>query len=179
LLYNSQGWFKVQFGAGNFTLFVRIVDDMGGVTIFNIPQRITVNMDKAVVANLVSSMLSKDASNSIVTSLQGGSIQQTTQYAIALGNTLNNIATTTISSSNSSNSSSSSSNSSGQVSLDDRVSVRSMLTNYLVDLPLSDVSSVKLVSSSLSSITNAIRENSLASAVCYYIHFSRLYESLT
>jgi hypothetical protein len=133
---------------------------------FDIPQRLTVNMDQAVVSNLVTSILSKDASTQLVSTLQTGSIQQTTQYAIALGNTLNNIATASKGSNNSSNSSSSSSShSSVQIPLDDRVSVRSMLTTYLCDLPLSDVSSVKLVSSSLSSITNAVGENSLESTV--------------
>jgi hypothetical protein len=162
-LFNSLGLFKVQFGAGNYSLFLRIVDDMGGVAIFYIPERIKVNMDQAVVADLVSNILSKDASTQLVSTLQAGSIQQTTQYALALGNTLNNIATASKVSSNSSDSSSS--NSSGQIALDDRVSVRSILTTYLCDLPLSDVSSVKLVSSSLSSITNAVGENSLASTV--------------
>ncbi len=139
---------------------------MGGVAMFDIPQRLTVNMDQAVVSNLVTSILSKDASTQLVSTLQTGSIQQTTQYAIALGNTLNNIATASKGSNNSSNSSSSSSShSSVQIPLDDRVSVRSMLTTYLCDLPLSDVSSVKLVSSSLSSITNAVGENSLESTV--------------
>jgi hypothetical protein len=162
MLFNSIGWFKVQFAAGNYTLFVRIVDNMGGVTISSIPGTLRITMDNAVVGGLVTNMLSRNASSQIMINFQTGSIQTTSQYAIALGNTLNKMSATEKASNNSNNATDSQE---GTVSLDDRVAVRSMLNSYLNAMPISDSSSLKLVSSSYSSITNAAGENSLDSTV--------------
>jgi hypothetical protein len=39
------------------------------------------------------------------------------------------------------------------------------LTSFVCSMPVSDISSVKLIASSLSTLTNTIAENSLASSV--------------
>jgi hypothetical protein len=166
MLFNSIGWFRVQFASGNYSLFVRIVDNMGGVAIFSIQGTLRITMDQAVVSGLVTNMLSKNASSQIMTNFQTGSIQTTSQYAIALGNTLNDISAAEKASNNSNNATDSQEGT--VISLDDRVAVRSMLNSLLNAIPISNSSSMKLVASSFSSITNAARENSLDSAVIFF-----------
>jgi hypothetical protein len=142
--------FTFQLAAGIATLFVRIIDSNYGVTIYYLPQNLNVSLDQNLIASLTSSLLSNDPSSSIINVLSSGSIQQTTQYTIAIGNAYNNLSSTN-----------------STISLDTRVSARAILVSTVCNIPVSDISSVKLIASSLSSLTNTVGENSLSSAVIF------------
>jgi hypothetical protein len=160
---NAFGVFTVQLPSGNATLFVRITGNMGGVTTYWINQTVTLSVSSSVMTGIVSGLLSNSPTNSIVSALNSGSLQQTAQVAIALGNTLNQISAvlTTTSSANGSNSTSSA----GIISVDDCVAARDILVAAVASFPISDAESLKLISSSFSSVTNTVGQNSISSAV--------------
>jgi hypothetical protein len=161
--YSSDGWFQTKLSAGLVTLFVRVTDNMGGVTIFDIPDVLNVTTDEETLADIVASMLSNNCRNEVVNSFQTGSMQQTAQLANAIADSLNKFVFVGVDTSNASISSNET-GSNQVLMLDNRVEIRTMLVAYIGALPLSDISSLKLVASSLSTVTNKIGENSLASA---------------
>jgi hypothetical protein len=157
IMSNAFGLFTVQLPSGTATLFVRITNNMGGVTTYWINQTVTLIVNSSMLTGLVSGLLSNIPTNNIVSALNSGSLQQTAQFAIAIGNTLNSLSTTA--SQNSSNAI--------LVSVDDCVAARAALVTAVASLPVSDISSLKLISSSFSSVTNTVGQNSLSSAVIF------------
>ncbi len=153
LSYNTYGFFKTQLSAGSASLFVRVVDDMGAVSISYISTPVTVTNDDLAIKSIVDSLNSNNCGSQFVSSLLSGDIQLVSQLVNSLAASLNALADSGVNSSNTTN------------TVDERVSARSTLTSAVCSMPLSDISSVKLVSSSLSTLTNAITENSLDSAV--------------
>ena len=142
---------------GTAQLFVRVRDNMGAVAIFYIAPKVTVTIDLNVLSNTVNNILQNNCGDGVVYALQTGNIQQTVQYTVAIAATLNAMSNSL--DSNDTNSSQQ------QPLLDDRVAVKETLVNIATSLPLSDISSVKLVTSALSCLTNTIGENTLSSAV--------------
>ena len=149
LTFSSASSVQVQMPAGQATFFVRIIDNMNGVTIYNLGSTytVTVTLSQSLLSSVMSNMLINDCTSSVVTQLQAGNLQQTALIATSLGVTLNGMASNNVTDTN------------------NRVAVRDILVNSLCDLPISDVSSMKLVASSLSSVTNQTTENSLSTAV--------------
>ena len=145
--------------AGNATIFVRVIDNQGGVATFLLGSTylVRITLDESIITDMMSSMVSNDCNSYVVNALQAGNLQQTSQIATALSASLNSMSDA--SSSNSTNSSA------DAAAANKRVAVRDMLVTNLVNLPVSDISSAKLVASSLSSVTGAVGENSLSSAV--------------
>ncbi len=162
LVYNSDGFLQTKLSPGKARLYVRIIDNMGGVTIYHIPEPVTITLQTSIISDILASMLSNNCANQVVNNLQTGSMQLTSQLSQAVSNSLNQMATT---------------DSSGNTNIDDRVAVRDILVTYLSNLPISDASSVKLVSSSFSSVSGKIEENSLKTSVCvfFFVHF-RIYK---
>ncbi len=154
LVYSSYGQFQVKLASSNsIQLYVRIVDDMGAVAVYTIPVTLGITLKHSVLSDVVQSVISNNCGNDVVESLQAGDMQQTPHLAFAIADSLNKIASLTVNAS---------------VPLptnDERVAVRDILVKNVCDLPMSDVSSVKLVASSLSTLSSRTDENSISSAV--------------
>jgi hypothetical protein len=150
----------MQLSAGTASLFVRVTDNMGAVTTYYIQPSLTISSNDDVVKNIVDSLNSNNCGNQFVNKLQTGDIQLTSQLVNGLASSLNTIALSI---------SSNSSNSSNLPSLEDRVSAREAMVSAVVSLPVSEISSVKVVASCLSVVTNTIGENSASSAVIYHV----------
>jgi hypothetical protein len=76
LTYNSFGSAKLILAAGTPRLFVRIYDDMGGVTVFHIKNTVQVTINQVLMENTLNSLMSGDSSPAFVVCLQTGSIDQ-------------------------------------------------------------------------------------------------------
>jgi hypothetical protein len=147
---NQYGLFNVLLPSGNATLFVRIIDNNFGVTVYYLPQIVTITLDQSAISNITKSLLSKNPLSGIINAINTGSMPQTIKFAISLGAELNKIC------SNSTNSA---------LTVDQCVAARAALVSCLSDLTVSDMSSIKQVASSLSLLSNAIGQNSLSSSV--------------
>jgi hypothetical protein len=145
--------------SGTATLSVRIKDNMGGVAVFIIPSPVLVVMDTNLIMDVVESMLINNCSNPIVNTWHAGSTDKVSELATAVGSSLNTITVNYTA---------------GLLPvLNDRVAMREMLVDGLVSLPVSDVSTLKMVSSGLAVVIGRVGENTLNSTVsstCAYIN---------
>ncbi len=158
MAYNSFGYFKIKLTAGTAFLFVRVVDNMGAVTTSFISTPVIVTNNPSTIKSIVDSLNSNNCASSFVIGLNSGDLQVVSQLVNGLASSLNMLANTSTSVNNSSNSTAAN-------TIDERVSARLSLTSFVCSMPVSDISSVKLIASSLSTLTNTIAENSLASSV--------------
>jgi hypothetical protein len=138
--------------AGKANLYVRIIDDLGGVTTFYLSNTVNLTMNQTFMSDVITSLMRNDSTNQVVGHLQQGNLVQTTQIVTSLASFLSNVSAS---------------------SLDQRVAVRDILVSSLNSLDLTDISSLKLVASSMSSVTNKVEENSLTSSVGLFIFLNR------
>jgi hypothetical protein len=161
LAFSSNNSATVQLAAGNAILFVRVIDNYGGVTTSYLSTPVVVTVNQTALTEIMASLVSNNTSNNVVTVLQAGQLNQTSQLITAIAATMNSVSVTTTANTSSNGSLS---NSSTEV-LNQRVAVRSLFVGYLIALPLTDLSSLKLIASCLSTVTNEPGENSITSAV--------------
>jgi hypothetical protein len=170
LSYNSIGNLSIQLPQGpksdsyRIYLFVNIIDDSLGTTVYNLTLPISVTSNKLLVQNLMGSISSNDMSNSIYADLNSGNLNLVTKNVVSLSTSLN-IQISDISSGFILNSSVN----------NQMASLRDFMITKVSNLYVSDVSSIKVISSALSMATKVfyqISSNSAVNQFKYNIFFS-------
>jgi hypothetical protein len=93
--FNSNGVFKFQLPQGpacdsyKLSLFVNIIDNENGVTIFNLPIAVKVLSNSNVLNDLVKNVLIKNTSSDFVNTIFNGNLQSSSQAISNLISTLN------------------------------------------------------------------------------------------
>ncbi len=148
LSFSSLSWASIKLPAGTATLYARVKDNMDGVTMYTLNTSIAIAVNQTLVSEVMASLLANDSANSVVNTLQRGALLETTQIVTSLCSAMNGVLTS-----------------------EQRVAVRDVLVDYLNAAALTDVSSLKLVASAMSSLTTRLEENSLASSVWIFFIF--------
>jgi len=160
LSYNSIGNLSVQLPQGpmsdahNIYLFVNIIDDTLGTTVCNLTSPIPVTPNSLLVQDLMGSISSNDMTNSIYADLNSGNLNLVTNNVVSLSTALNIQI----------------SESGGAIFLNSSVnnqmaSLRDYMIQKVSNLCVSDVSSIKVISSALSMATQVFYQISSSSAV--------------
>ncbi len=142
----------LQLAQASASIFIRIKDNLNGVTEFYIPSTVTVTIDETAFKNTLSSLISKESANSgLISGLQNGDVNQVASTVISLVATLDTIVYTAAS------------NSTDEIN--QRSEAKASLLTYLSSLPLSSISNLKVMTSAMSVLTNKYQENSQETTV--------------
>jgi hypothetical protein len=155
LNYNQNGILDIQLPQGPTTdsyrqyIFVNIIDDSNGITVFTIETPVVVTPNDALVTQLLDSLSSSDMSSQFMLNLNSGNLNLITKNIIGLSSVLNAQQMT---------STSTSANSSSNVNTNDETnrqmaSIREFMVEKLTQFNASDLSSVKVLASTLSVTT--------------------------
>ena len=166
LNYNSNGVITLQLPQGPATdsyfiyLFVNIIDDTQGTTVFQLSTPVTVKPNDQLANSLAESISSnQDAGSPLILELNSGNLNLVSKNVIALS-TVFNIQSAA------SNSTSSSVNTSAVEQMNNQMaSLREFLVNKVASLSVSDISSIKVISSALSAATQSTEQVSSSTAV--------------
>ena len=138
-------------------LCVHIIDDTDGLTVYNLPLPVTVMPNNEdIAASLLNSIDTNDASMPFLVDLNSGNLNLVSQNVIALTTSFNNIQTSPASASNATYLTQ---------EFTQMASVRTYLVEKVTSLSVSDVSSIKVISSALASATQTTSQISKKSAV--------------
>ena len=165
LNYNSNGdlWIQLPQGPdsdGNkIYLFVNIIDDTYGVSVYNLPQPVIVTPNNNLADQLASTITSNDPNSPFLQDLNSGNVNLVAKNVIALTSVFN-IQSLSSSSAASSNSTASASNANDQ-----KASLREFLVGKVTELTVSDMSSIKVISSALSTASANTEQLSRNAAV--------------
>ena len=129
-------------------LFVQIIDDGDGITVYDINEDIFVYPNSAESNKLVDDVLN-NPNSSYLNTLQTGNLQSIGQQMSSFTSTLNMVASAD----------------QPDQQADKRGMVRDILMNSVGSMNASDMSGVKVIASMLSSISGSVDEISLTSAV--------------
>ena len=129
-------------------LFVNVVDDTLGTTVYTLPSPLIVNTNDAILSSLIESIATKDMTSSIYADLNSGNLNLVTNNVISLMTVIN---TKTIILNASTN--------------EQMSSLRDILIEKLIELSVTDVNSIKAIASALSSVTQVHYQVSSNSAV--------------
>ena len=162
--YNSLGQISLQLPQGpsadsfKIYLFVNVIDDTYGVTVYNITSPVTVTPNDALADSLAVSISSGDASSQALVALNSGNLNLVAKNVIALSTAFNIQSTAT-----------SSNQTMNQTQLDKANNQLAQLRDFMVskvsELSVSDVSSIKVISSALSASTQTPEQVSTKAAV--------------
>lgn len=164
LNYNSNGdlWIQLPQGPdsdGNkIYLFVNIIDDTYGVTVYNLTQPVIVTPNNNLASQLAASITTNDPNSPFLQDLNSGNVNLVAKNVIALTSVFN---IQSISSTNSSSTSSPTDN-------DQKASLREFLVGKVTELTVSDMSSIKVISSALSTASANTDQLSRNAAVCVF-----------
>ena len=188
LNYNSDGnlWIQLPQGPdydGNkLYLFVNIIDDTFGSTVFNIQQPVVVIPNNNLADQLAATITSNDPNSPFLQDINSGNVNLVAKNVIALTSVFNIQALSgsqTQTQSNSSSSTSSSSSSSSPIQAnpvnDQQASLREFLIGKVADLSVSDMSSIKVISSALSAASANTEQISRNAAVKFSNKFNFIY----
>jgi len=151
LNYNKNGDLYIQLPQGpdydayKLYLFVNIIDDTYGVAVYNITQPVTVMPNDNLANNLAASIATNDPNSPFLQDLNSGNLNLVAKNVIALTSVFNiqglssSSATTTTSSNTTSNAAN-----------DQKAALREFLIGKVAGLSVSDMSSIKVISSALS-----------------------------
>lgn len=140
-------------------LFVNIIDDTYGVSVYNLPQPVIVTPNNNLADQLASTITSNDPNSPFLQDLNSGNVNLVAKNVIALTSVFN-IQSLSSSSAASSNSTSSASNANDQ-----KASLREFLVGKVTELTVSDMSSIKVISSALSTASANTEQLSRNAAV--------------
>ena len=129
-------------------LFVNIIDDSDGATVYQISNPVIVEPNDALVGDLAISILTNDPNSQILTDLNSGDLNVVAKNVIALATVLNIQDNITVAS-----------------QANQMASLRDFLVAKIADLSVWDISSVKVVASSLSAATGTPEQISSNTAV--------------
>ena len=176
LNYNSDGnlWIQLPQGPdydGNkLYLFVNIIDDTYGSTVFNIQQPVVVTPNNNLADQLAATITSNDPNSPFLQDINSGNVNLVAKNVIALTSVFNIQALSSSQTQTQSNSSSSTSSSSASPIQanpvnDQQASLREFLIGKVADLSVSDMSSIKVISSALSAASANTEQISKNAAV--------------
>jgi hypothetical protein len=172
LNYNSNGVITLQLPQGPDTdsffiyLFVNVIDDTDGTTVYFFPTPVTVKPNDALASSLANSIASNDANSPLVLELNSGNLNLVSKNVIALATVFNMQSSSNNAGSNATSSSSSNSSSDQNVQINNQMaSLREFLVDKVSSLTVSDVSSIKVISSALSAATQTANQVSSNTAV--------------
>ena len=179
LNYNSDGnlWIQLPQGPdydGNkLYLFVNIIDDTYGSTVFNIQQPVVVTPNNNLADQLAATITSNDPNSPFLQDINSGNVNLVAKNVIALTSVFNIQALSGSQTQTQSNSSSSTSSSSSLSPIqanpvnDQQASLREFLIGKVADLSVSDMSSIKVISSALSAASANTEQISKNAAVIF------------
>ena len=125
-------------------IFVNVIDDTYGVTVFNITQPVIVNPNNNLATQLAASITTNDPNSPFLQNLNSGNVNLVAKNVIALTSVFN------IQSLSSSGTSASTNLTSASAENDQKASLREFLIGKVTELTVSDMSSIKVISSALS-----------------------------
>ena len=152
--YNSNGDLYIQLPQGpdydsyKLYLFVNIIDDTYGVTVYNITQPVTVMPNDNLANNLAASIASNDPNSPFLQDLNSGNLNLVAKNVIALTSVFNiqGLSTTSTASTTTT-----STNATTNAENDKKAALREFLIGKVAELSVSDMSSIKVIASALSS----------------------------
>jgi hypothetical protein len=163
LNFNSYGNLSVQLPQGPISdsyrvfLFVNIIDNQHGLTMFNIPTPVLVLPDDSFISNLTQAITNNDVTNSFVKSLYISDLYSLGQRVIAISTTVNiksNAITPLISTSVVNSQISISNQLSNITQFDNEMAlVRVILAKQISNLTVFNISGMKVMASALSTAT--------------------------
>jgi hypothetical protein len=146
-------------------LFVNVIDDTYGTTVYFLTTSVTVKPNDALASSLANSIASNGANSPLVLELNSGNLNLVSKNVIALATVFNMQSSSNTAGSNASSSSSNSS-SDQNVQINNRMaSLREFLVDKVSSLTVSDVSSIKVISSALSAAKQTANQVSSNTAV--------------
>ena len=152
--FNSIGQLITQLPQGpasdsyKLYLYVNIIDDTQGITVYNLATAITCMPNTTQTMAISQAILDQDMSHSFMDDINSGELSRVSQNAQILASQLNSLSS---------------------VDINQMASVREYLLRKVTALSISDVNSIIMTSSALSAITNACEQISTTSAVCISI----------
>ena len=164
--YNAFGTVSIQLPQGpqsdsyNIYLFVNVIDDSHGTTVYTIPTPVSVVPNNHLANSLAASIANNDPASPVFQALNSGNLNLVAKNVIALSSVFNIQSDTT----NSDNKSASDSLLSAQNN--QMASLRDFLVRKVCDLSVSDLSSIKVISSALSATTQIPEQVTTNTAVC-------------
>ena len=145
-------------------LFVNVIDDTYGVSVYNIPQPIIVTPNNNLADQLAASITTNDPNSPFLQDLNSGNVNLVAKNVIALTSVFNIQSLSTSGTTASSNSTVSPS-----ADNDQKASLREFLIGKVTELTVSDMSSIKLISSALSTASANTDQISRNSAVLLFL----------
>jgi len=168
LSYNSDGYLAVQLPQGQaennyqLSIFVKIIDDSLGYVVFNIPKNVTVRPSSFTEDELIDQILSNDPRYLLVTRLSTGNMKTITNLLTMVSSYLNFQQNSEEPNSNS-------------TALIEKQEKKKILREYIIEklngMPISDLSSIKLFSTALSSSTKSTDELNSNASVNFRIFY--------
>ena len=140
-------------------IFVNIIDDTYGVTVYKLPQPVTVLPNFQLANDLASSISNNDPNSQFLQDINSGNLNLVAKNVIALTSVFNIQSLSTASSTQTSSPANASSDN------DQKANLREYLINKVTGLTLSDMSSVKVISSALSTASANTEQVSRNAAV--------------
>ena len=156
-------------------IFVNVIDDQSGTMIYDIPTPVTVLPDNQLATNLANSISTNDPSCSALIALNSGNLNLVAKNVIGLTSVFNiqslgNPVQTLTSSPSSSNANT---NLTSQINTlnNQFADLREFMVNIVSNLSVTDLSSIKVISSALSAATQTPSQITTNTAVIYTIIF--------
>lgn len=172
--YNSNGTLTVQLPLGpeydsyRIYIFVHIIDDGNGRTIYNITKPVKVYPNKNLTTSIMQDILDLEPSSQFLQELNDKDLQKAAKNIIGLSNSLNIQYDTSKIESNQSltyKNISDLASDEDEIEKSKRASVREFLIDTVNNITVSSLSDIKIISSVLSSVTQSASEISQKSAV--------------
>lgn len=164
LSYNADGILAVQLPQGpesdsyKLYIYVNIIDESYGFTTYHVAKPVQVYPNTELVEKLLKTSLTNDPRNQAVVNLNTGNLKTVASFVTTLTTEINQ-KETFITNETDYNQTIAEHNK--------KAELREVLINQLKDMPISDISSIKLFSTALSSTTQDTKEISRAAAVCF------------
>jgi hypothetical protein len=146
-------------------LLVNIIDDSGGITVYKFAEPVYVYPNKEATDRIINEILENNPRSLIVTNLNSGNLKTVTNFVSILSTQINmqNIVAPTNSANNSNSSTLSEERKNNAI-------LRETCISKVSELSISDLSSIKLFASALSTSTSVSKEISRTSAVSLVYH---------
>lgn len=162
LNFNQKGLVNIQLPQGpafdgyKLTIFVQVIDDLDSIGAFVIPNQIVVEPKAGIADKFTNELLSGTVDSNFMRDLNSGDIQLTSKNIISLASLLNNqIAIPDEASSTGSS--------------ERMLSVKQRLLDIAISLVITDVSSIKVIASVLSGLTENGNDLRIDSAVFNFL----------
>ena len=175
LNYNSNGQISLQLPQGPQTdaykiyLSVNIIDDTNGVTNYYVKNNpIIVKPNDALALSVMQSIKNNDQNNQFISGLNSGNLNMVAANIIALSSVFNTESEASLNTSNTNTSN-------NNVDNNDKANIRDYMAQKVTQLSVSDVSSIKVIGSALSKLTETPQQVSSNTAVIikkYFIFIS-------